>query len=46
MDLVIDPPSVEIGKVIIGNPDEEYDLEMDDEINARENTDSISSSLP
>jgi hypothetical protein len=45
MDLVIELPLSEIGKVITGNPDDEYDLDMDDEINALENTDSISSLL-
>ena len=45
MDLVIELPSSEIGKVITGNPDDEYDLDMDDEINALENTDSIFSLL-
>jgi hypothetical protein len=37
MDLVIELPSSEIGKVITGNTDDEYDLDIDDEINALEN---------
>jgi len=37
--------SIEIGKVMTGNPEDEYDLESDDEINALQNTDSISSWL-
>jgi hypothetical protein len=45
MDLITELLSSGIGKVITGNPDDEYDLDMDDEINALENTDSIFSLL-
>jgi hypothetical protein len=43
MDVVNELPSSESGKVITGNPEDEYDLDMDDEINALENTDSMPS---